>query len=127
MNIPYRHLEDKLRIWNLTIAQWALALLGAAAAFVWGFYLSPFGWSITLFTAVYVAGLPGIAALIAGVSEFDAWLFLRSAWQWWRNPGRYRPGPGPRPAGYAIDPPPRTARERGSTVKPIDVEALWES
>ncbi|HEY8082005.1 MAG TPA: hypothetical protein VIE64_00435 [Solirubrobacterales bacterium] len=127
MNIPYRHLEDKLRIWNLTIAQWALVLLGAGGAFAWGFYISPFSWSVSLFTAVYVAGLPGLGALIAGVSEFDAWLFFRSAWKWWRTPGRYRPGPGPRPDGYVITPPPPTARERGSTVKPIDVEALWES
>jgi hypothetical protein len=91
MNVPYRHLEDKLRIWNLTIAQWALALL------------------------------------VAGVSEFNAWLYIRSAWRWWRTPGRYRPGPGPRPTGYVIAPPARPAHERGSTVKPIDVEALWES
>lgn len=127
MNVPYRHLEDKLRIWNLTIAQWVLVLIGAAGAFVWGFYISPFGWTITLFTAVYVAGLPGVAALIAGVSEFNAWLFIRSAWRWWRSSGRYRPGPGPRPAGYVIAPPVRSARERASNVKPIDVEALWES
>lgn len=127
MNVPYRHLEDKLRIWNLTILQWALVLLGAAGAFVWVVYISPFGWSVTLFTAVYVAGLPGVAALVAGVSEFNAWLFIRSAWSWWRTPGRYRPGPGPRPAGYVITPAERPARERESTVKPIDVEALWES
>jgi len=127
MNVPYRHLEDKLRIWNLTILQWVLVLLGAASAFVWGFYLSPFPWAVTLFTAVYVAGLPGLAALIAGVTEFDAWLFIRSAWRWWRVPGRYRPGPGPRPTGYVITAPARTARERRSTVKPIDLEALWES
>jgi hypothetical protein len=127
VNVPYRHLEDKLRIWNLTILQWVLALLGAASAFVWGFYLSPFGWSVTLFTAVYVAGLPGLAALIAGVSEFDAWLFIRSAWRWWRVPGRYRPGPGPRPTGYVIAPPARIAREQRTAVKPIDLGALWES
>jgi hypothetical protein len=127
VNIPYRHLEDKLRIWNLTILQWVLVLLGAASAFVWGFYISPFGWSVTLFTAVYVAGLPGVAALVAGVSEFDAWLFIRSAWRWWRVPGLYRPGPGPRPSGYVIKPAAKTARERRSNVKPIDLEALWES
>jgi hypothetical protein len=127
MNVPYRHLEDKLRIWNLTILQWVLVLLGTASAFVWGIYISPFSWTVTLFTAVYVAGLPGLAALIAGVSEFDAWLFIRSAWRWWRVPGRYRPGPGPRPSGYVITAPVRTARERRSTVKPIDLEALWES
>jgi hypothetical protein len=127
MNVPYRHLEDKLRIWNLTIAQWALALLGGSAAFVWGFYISPFSWTVTLFTAIYVAGLPGVALLVAGVSEFNAWLYIRSAWRWWRTPGRYRPGPGPRPTGYVIAPPARPAHERGSTVKPIDVEAVWES
>jgi hypothetical protein len=127
MNIPYRHLEDKLRIWSLTILQWALVLIGAGSAFVWAVYISPFGWAVTLFTSVYVAGLPGVAALVAGVSEFDAWLFLRSAWHWWRTPSRYRPGPGPKPEGYVITPAERPARERSSTVKPIDVEALWES
>jgi hypothetical protein len=127
MNPAYKHLEQRLRIGEFTLWQWAGVLTGITLAMVWGFYVSPFGVVLTLFSAIYFAGLPALAALMASVTEFDLLGLLRSSWRWWRSEGRYLPGAGPEaPEGYVVYDE-RRGRELASGVEPPDLEALWGS
>jgi hypothetical protein len=127
MNPAYKHLEAKTRIAELTLAQWALIATALIGAVAWGFYISPFGFLITVLTSTYIGGLPALAALVAGQTEFDFWLTIRHAVRHWRSDGRYLPGPGPTPAGYVIGPHPRELRRRGAGGPGLDLEELWAS
>ena len=128
MNIAYKHLDTKLRIAELTIGQWLGVLVGIALGLVWGVYLSPFGIYLTLFSAIYLGGIPVGAMFLASVTEFDLWLLLRSAMRWRRREGRFVPGPG------ALEPRLRRSRRRPMTTAndaagvPADLDpaSLWE-
>jgi hypothetical protein len=125
MNTAYKHLDSKLRIAELTLAQWIGVLAGLAAGIVWGNYLSPLGSSLTLISSVYIAALPAAAALFARLTDFDPMLVIRSALAWRRLEGRFVPGPGDSASGYIVteqlDPGASPDREAE-----LDLAALWE-
>lgn len=128
MHPSYKHLEEKIRVGDLTLWQWGGVLAGITLAMLWGFYLSPFGALVTLFSAVYLAGLPALAALLAGLTEFDFIGLVRNAWRWWRSPGRYLPGCGDElPKGYVVVAEDRDRRGPNQEIEPPSLEALWEA
>jgi hypothetical protein len=102
MNPSFKHLDAKLRIADLTIRQWIGILLGGIGALLYADLVHPFGTMVTMVSAVYVGGIPIAAVLLAGSSEFDAWLVLRSAWSWRAEDERYLPGPGAATKGYVV-------------------------
>jgi hypothetical protein len=129
MNIAYKHLEAKLRIGELTLAQWGGLFLGAITAIVWALYVSPFGTYITIFTACYIGGLPAAAIFLATLSDFDIMVLVRSAIAWRREEGRYVAGPGDEARGYVLAPEPVDERrlQTGQELTDLDLAALWES
>ena len=102
MNPAFKHLDAKLRIAELTIRQWAGIFIGVLVAFAYASFLHPFGTMVTMASAVYVGGLPIAAVLVAGLSEFDVWLVLRSAKRWRSEDERYLAGPGVATNGYRV-------------------------
>jgi hypothetical protein len=104
LNLAYKHLESKLRIADLTIAQWLGIFAGVISGLLWMGYLSPFGMYLTIITAVYVAGIPVLAAFLASFTDFDIWLHVRAIARYRRTPGRYVPGPGDSATGYVVEP-----------------------
>jgi hypothetical protein len=128
MNVAYKHLESRLRIAELTVAQWAGVLCGVLLALGWGMYLSPLSPYPTLISAIYLAGLPAGAAFLAGLSDFDLWLHVRAAIAHRRAAGRYTPGPGRAARGYLVAADP-TDDDTGALGAPVDldVEELWRS
>jgi hypothetical protein len=129
MNPAYKHLDAKLKVHELTLGQWAGAALGVGVGLLWGLLLSPFGLYVTLASAIYVGGIPAGAVFLASVTEFDAWLILRSALRWRRGDGLFVPGPGPESRGYVVRPDPTTeAAENGRRpVEDIDLATFWEA
>ncbi len=126
MNTAYKHLETRLRIGELTLGQWAGIVLGVAIGVTWGMYASPFGPYVSLFSAIYVGGVPAMAAWVASQTEFDLWQHLVAAVRWRRGSHIFLPGAGPATAGYVVVPAP--ARAASTAVAPdLDVEALWNS
>jgi len=127
MNTAYKHLETKLKIAELTIAQWFGVIFGVALAIVWGTYVSPFGSRLTLFTTIYAGGIPVLLSILASQAEFDLWLRLRSMINWRRGGGRYIAGPGTSAHGYALFEEPRIERERlRDDVPELDFTTLWD-
>jgi hypothetical protein len=127
MNTAYKHLETKLRIAELTVGQWFGIILGVALAVGWGGYVSPFGTGLTLFTAIYLGGVPILLSLLATQAEFDLWLRVRSMISWRRDGGRYIPGPGMSAHGYVLTEEPRSERERPrDDVPELDFTTLWD-
>jgi hypothetical protein len=128
MNVAYKHLDSKLRIAELSIAQWISVFAGVAIGFVWGLYLSPFGLYPTLISAIYLGAIPGAATFFASVSEFDLWLLLGSAIRWRRREGRFVPGPGGSARGYVLrlDPEENRGRATRSQLNDLDLASLWE-
>lgn len=129
MNSAYKHLEAKLRVGEFTIGQWIGLFVGVTTALVWGMYLSPFGTSITIFSACYIGGLPAAAIFLATISEVDMWLLTRSAFRWRREEGRYLAGPGVPTSGYVVHADARAQRphESDGQLADLDLAALWES
>src|SRR6185312_2858572 len=123
----YRHLEAKLRVAELTIAQWAGVGVGLLLAFGWA-QLSPFGTKLTLFVGIYLAGLPATVAFVASQTDYDFWIHVRALGRWHAGGGRYAPGPGAAAHGYALRAP--SSRERDAladrSVPALDIDALWE-
>src|SRR3954452_1842742 len=99
-NVAYKHLEQRLRIGEFTLLQWAGFLAGLLAALAWGQYLSPFGSYATLFTAVYIGGIPVGVAFLASVTDFALWLHIGGLSRHRRAAGRSVPGPGQSARGY---------------------------
>jgi hypothetical protein len=126
MNIAYKHLDAKLRIAELSIGQWIGAIVGAVVGICWGVYVSPFGPTVTLTSAIYLAALPAGAAFLANAGEFSLWLLIRSALAWRRREGRFLPGPGASAHGYVV-----TAAAGGvggaASRAPVDLDlaTLW--
>jgi hypothetical protein len=130
MNSAYKHLEAKLRVGEFTLGQWLGLFFGAITALTWGFYVSPFGTSLTLFSACYVGGLPAAAIFLAAMSEVDVVLIARSAVRWKREEGRYLAGPGPASNGYVVRDDVTAGRahsDAGGQLADLDLQALWES
>jgi hypothetical protein len=91
-------------------------------------YVSPFGPTVTLSSAVYVGALPVGAALLGSATEIDPVLILRSAISWRRAEGRFLPGPGHSVSGYVVigDRQRETERRRQAAAPPPSLAALWE-
>jgi hypothetical protein len=126
-NVAYKHLEQRLKIGEFTLRQWAGFFFGALAAVAWGLYLSPFGATVSLVTAVYIGGIPIAAAYLAGATDFDLWLHLKSLGAYRRAVGRYVPGPGHTAKGYGLTGEARdddTHADRVSSPD-LDLESLW--
>jgi hypothetical protein len=127
-NTAYKHLDAKLRIAELTVGQWSGIFAGVVLALIYGYFVHPFGTMLTLVSAVYLGGIPVAASLLAGFSEFDLWLLVRSAVRWRRRDGWYLPGPGVVTDGYRLliadADLHRAERAAGSALDPAE---LWEA
>jgi hypothetical protein len=127
MNSAYKHLETRLRIAELTLGQWLGVAGGVGIAVLWGLYISPFGAMLTLFSAVYIGGIPALVSWLASEAEFDLWLRARSMWRWRKGADRYVPGPGPEPHGYILTQPRADpAQTPNGIVADLDLAALWD-
>lgn len=129
MNQAYKHLEAKLRVGELTVTQWIGLFVGAVTALMWGLYVSPFGTSVTIFSACYIGGVPAAAIFLATMSEVDVLVIARSAIRWRREEGRYLAGPGPATDGYVVraDEQERALQGNNGRLADLDLAALWES
>jgi hypothetical protein len=128
MNLAYKHLDSRLRIAELSIPQWIAVLAGVGVAVIWGMYVSPFGPSLTLVSAIYLGALPAGAAILASSTEFDLWLLVRSALAWRRADGRYARGAGDGAHGYALreNADELALRQRRRNAIELDLESLWK-
>lgn len=124
MNPAYTTIQDKLRLAELTIAQWAGVAVGGLLAVAWVMFLSPFGTAVTLFVAVYLAAVPAGAVWLAGVSEFDFAQLLRGAWRYHRTPGLFIAGGG-EASGYCVEVDPHRRERRGDETADVDFADLW--
>jgi hypothetical protein len=124
MNPAYKHLQDRLRIGDLTVPQIVAMFCGLMAGLVWALYLSPFSPYLTLFTAIYLACLPAGSVLLASSTEFDLWLYIKGCVREAFTDGRFTAGPGERTDGYSITVDPRRGRERTATA-PLQLGDLW--
>jgi hypothetical protein len=125
VNAAYKHLDAKLRIAELTLGQWAGVAIGGLVAVFIGFDLQPGSHVLTLFLAVYLGGLPIAAVFVASMTEFNAWLILRSAVRWRAITEPYLPGPGAATPGYRLA---ADADERAGAEAPVpdlDLASLW--
>jgi hypothetical protein len=125
MNVAYKHLQSKLRWRELTIGQWAAVAVGGLLAGVWGLYVSPLPPYLSLFSAVYIGGVPVMAVFVAAQVDFDLWRHVRWAISWRRESGVYAPGPGMNAHGYVVLAATETALRRHSAAA-LDLEALWD-
>ena len=125
MNVAFKHLEDSIRIGELTLWQWAWLVVGAMAAMVWGFYLSPLPALPTLLIAIYVVAMPAWAAVFAGFTEFDLVGLVAAFWRYRRTEGRYLPGAGQRAEGYLVLGEAEGARSAQAPAT-LELESLWD-
>jgi hypothetical protein len=124
MNPAYKHLQDRLRIGDLTVAQIVAMFCGFMAGLVWALYLSPFSPYLTLFTAIYLACLPAGSVLLASSTEFDLWLYLKGCVRETFTDGRFTAGAGELSEGYSITADPARSGERAATAPP-QLGDLW--
>jgi hypothetical protein len=124
MNLAYKHLDAKLRIAELSVGQWIGVLAGLALGIVWGVYVSPFGPTPTLISAIYLGALPAGAAFLGNVTEISPWLIVRAAFAWRRREGRHLPGAGQSARGYVVT---EQAVEDGGRRAAVeaDLASLW--
>ncbi len=129
MNAAYKHLEAKLRVGELTLAQWAALFVGVLTAILWGTQISPFGPMVTVFSACYIGGLPAAAIFLAATTDTDVVLLVRSAVGWRKHEGRFLAGAGTDAKGYVVTPDPVDDRRNhtGEELSRLNLEALWES
>ena len=129
MHLAYKHLEQRLRIGEFTVLQWAGFIAGVVLALFWATFVSPFGTYVTLFSAVYLGGIPAAAAFLAGVTEFDLWLHIKALSRHRRAVGRYVAGPGRSARGYVISADRARRADGGSLPETpdLDLDALWHS
>jgi hypothetical protein len=127
MNTAYKHLDTKLRIAELTLGQWVGVTVGCGLAIVWGFFLSPLGTYLTIFSTVYVGAIPIGVVVLASYTEFDLGILVRSAIRWRRRDGRFIQGPGPATRGYVVRGEPEAEHERQREPLALNLEDLWES
>jgi hypothetical protein len=127
MHVAYKHLENRLKIGEFTVGQWAGLFFGVMAALTWGIYVSPFGGYVTLVTAIYLGGIPVAAAFLAGATNFDLWLHLKALSRHRRAVGRYVPGPGHSARGYVLTADQRDDRDAAllASTPDLDLESLW--
>jgi hypothetical protein len=125
VNAAPSHLESKLRFWDFTVGQIAVAFVGALIGFVWARFLCPLPGMWAALSGTYVAALPVVPVFVASQTEFDLWGLVSSALRWRRLPGRYVPGAGATHHGYIL-----TAEDHdvaaSTGADAFDLHALWE-
>ncbi|HMW46508.1 MAG TPA: hypothetical protein P5138_11690 [Solirubrobacterales bacterium] len=128
MNPAYRHLEEPVKIGDFTLGQIAGFLVAAMLAMLWGFVISPLPPIWSLFTAIYIGGLPAMAVLFASTTDFDAFRMVKAYVLFQRRPGRFVPGAGRlEDRGYVVKKPP-VEKHRPVNTKTDEIligEALW--
>jgi len=121
------HLESKLRFWDLTVGQIAVAFAGIMLGFVWAKFVSPVHGMWGAMSGAYIAALPVIPVFVASQTDFDLAGLAVGAVHWRRLEGRYIPGGGESAGGYAL-----LAERADGTVNSdaggfeLDLDALWE-
>lgn len=125
MNPAYKHLQDRLRIGDLTVPQIVAMFCGFMGGLVWALYVSPFSPYLTLFTAIYLACLPAGSVLLASSTEFDLWLYLKGCVRESFTDGRFTAGPGEGTDGYSIFTEADRAGERAVSAAPLELRDLW--
>ncbi len=125
MNVAYKHLQSKFRWRELTFGQWAAVAIGGLIAGVWGLYLSPLPPYLSLFTAVYIGGIPMMAVVVAAQVDFDIWRHVLWALAWRRAEDVFAAGAGDVVRGYTVIP---ATADRGNDVRrpALDLEGLWD-
>lgn len=128
MNPAYRHLEEPVKIGDFTLLQVAGFLIAAMVAMLWGFVLSPLPPLWSLFTAIYIGGLPAMAVFFASTTDFDVTRVVKAYIKFQRRPGKFLPGPGQiDDCGYVVKKPP-VERQRVIETTNNEVligDALW--
>lgn len=102
----YKHLEAKLRLGAFSLGQWAQITIAAAGAAIFGGYVSPFPFQVTVFVSIVGAGLPVALSYGAMGIEFSVTQLARCGWRYWREPRRFLAGPGEATSGYVVQPEP---------------------
>jgi hypothetical protein len=125
VNPAYKHLQDRLRIGDLTVPQIVAMFCGFMGGLVWALYLSPFSPYLTLFTAIYLACLPAGSVLLASSTEFDLWLYLKGCVREAFTDGRFTAGPGEGTNGYSVFAEADRTGERAGSVAPLELRDLW--
>jgi hypothetical protein len=127
VNPTFKHLEDRLKIGELTPMQWAGIFGGLIVGLIWAIWLSPLPTLLTLGSAFYIGGVPTVLGFYAGAAEFNLALTVRSRLAWRRNPGRYGPGGGRPRDPYLVKPDPRDLRKQARDATPTpDLLHLWD-
>jgi hypothetical protein len=129
MNPAYKHLDAKLRFAGLTLGQWAGVIVSLGSAIAWGEVLHPLSGTLNTVSAVYIGGIPGVAAWVMAEAEIDVLMRVRALARWRRGEDRYLPGASEEIGGYAL----RERVSRHAVGEPFDerqsgasLGALWE-
>jgi hypothetical protein len=122
----YKHLEARLRIGPFSLGQWAQITTAAAAAAVFGGYVSPLPTQATIFVSIVGAGLPVAISYGAMGLEFSVTQFVRAGWRYWRQPRRFLAGAGHDATGYAVLPEPIREGARNEQPTASEGELLWD-
>jgi hypothetical protein len=125
MNPAYKHLRERLRIGELTVAQMVALFAGFMGGLVFALYLSPFSPYLTLCLAIYIACIPAGSVILASTTEFDVWLYFRAVVRDGFSDGRYMAGPGEATGGYVIDADSGPRRAEPGAAALLDLEELW--
>lgn len=125
-NPTYKQLEARMRIGAFTLSQWTEIAAATIGALVFGVYLSPFSTTLTLFTAVVVAGSPLALSYGAMAHEWSVVDALRAQWRWFTKPRRHLPGPGIPTSGYLVVRQPPETPARGHAVQGREPSVLWD-
>jgi hypothetical protein len=125
----YKHLEDRIRLAGLSLAQWVQLFACALAAYGLAQLLPlPGSWSLSV--AISVCGLPAACAIAFQQAEFDVRRWLLDALRFPARRGAFRPGLGELSdvAGYRLAPDETySGLGSGDREAGIDVEALWDA
>ena len=126
----YKHLEDRIRLAGLSLAQWAQLFVCALGAFGLSKLLPlPGSWAVSV--AITVCGLPAAGAVAFMQADFDVQRWLVDAVRFRRGPRQFvaanasfdTPGAGgPDPSATSAN-----GRDETSRTMVLDVEGLWDA
>ena len=121
------HLQSKLRFWDFSVAQIAVAFVGIMLGVAWAKFVSPLHGMWTAMSGAYIAALPVIPVFVASQTEFDLCGLVIGALRWRRLEGRYLPGAGETASGYVL----QTERDDSDPAEraeeaELQLQLLWE-
>lgn len=128
----YKHLEDRVRLFGLTLGQMASLFVMAMVGILFGLYASPLPPGPTIMVSVLTAGSPVVLAYAVTGRELEVWGTLFAVGRWARSEKHYLPGGGPLPeAGYVVvkptPPPLAVVRPPEDAVAMRDkLEEVWD-